>query len=122
MCARNACVGGRPWYGKREKYIDDAATLPTNFAEGNEGCPTYVGVLMTPGRDCFRVREEELISPDEGVVVDSFISLGLSTADFVVALFLVVPSFPPLSDSVPLFPFFPFTLVSPLVVLILEGS
>jgi hypothetical protein len=81
-----------------------------------------VGVLIAPGRDCFRVREEELISPDEGVVVDSLISLGRSTADFVVALFLVAPSFPPLSDSVPLFPFFPFTLASPLAVLILGGS
>lgn len=81
-----------------------------------------MGVLIAPGRDCFRLREEELISPDEGVVVDSFISFGLSTADFVVALFLVAPSFPPLSDSVPLFPVLPFSLVSLLVVLILEGT
>lgn len=79
----------------------------------------YVGVLIAPGRETFRVRVEELLSPDEGVVVDSLISLGRSTADLVVALFLVDPSFPPLSDSVPLFPFFPLTLASPLVVVVL---
>jgi hypothetical protein len=82
---------------------------------------------MAPGRLVLRVRADESLSPDEGVVVDSLdcTSLGRSAADFVVDLLRVVPSFPPLSVSVPLF--FPFTLfnltspLSPFVVLILEG-
>jgi hypothetical protein len=72
--------------------------------------------LTAPGRLGLRVRAEDSLSPDEGVVVDSFepISFGRSTADFVVALFRLVPSFPPLSDSEPLvLPFLPFTLASP---------
>lgn len=101
--------------------MDEAATLAIGFADGRDGWAMYDGVLTWAGRETLRVRVDEVTSPDEGVViVDSLISLGLSTADLVVALFLVVPSFPPLSDSVPLFPFLPF-LASPLVVLILEG-